>query len=82
MGGGPELPAPLTGLATDRLKNKRRTKKAIKMLYKGEDSNPATLKMIPQYSAAHLVLPLNKKLVIRRIRDAQENGNGFQSWTR
>ena len=30
------------------------------MLYKGEDSNPATLKMIPQYSAAHLVLPLKK----------------------
>ena len=60
MGGGPELPVPLTGLATDRLRNKRRTKKAIKMLYKGEDSNPATLKMIPQYSAAHLVLPLKK----------------------
>lgn len=72
-GGGPELSAPLTGFATDRLKNKRRTKKAIKILYKGEDFNPATLKMNPQYSAAHLVLLL-KKLVIRRIRDAQENG--------
>ena len=30
------------------------------MLYKGEDSNPATLKMIPQYSAAYLALPLKK----------------------
>ena len=59
-GGGPELPAPSTGFATGRLKNKRRTKKAIRMLYKGDDSNPATLKMIPQYSAAHLALPLKK----------------------
>ena len=59
-GGGPELPASLTGCATDRLKNKRRTKKAIKILYKGEDFNPATLTMIPQYSAAHLVLLLKK----------------------
>ena len=59
-GGGPELSAPSTGFATDRLKNKRRTKKAIKMLYKGEDSNPATLRMIPQYSAAYLAFPLKK----------------------
>ena len=29
-GQGPELPAPLTGFATDHLKKKKRTKKAIK----------------------------------------------------
>ena len=30
------------------------------MLYKGEDSNPATLKMILRYGAAYLALPLKK----------------------
>ena len=54
-GGGPELPAPLNGL-----KKKRRTKKAIKILLKGEDSNPVTPGMIPQYRTAHLVFLLKK----------------------
>ena len=33
--------------------------------------------MIPQYRTAHLVFLFKKKLVIRRIRGAQENGNVF-----